>query len=63
MSEQISELQLKQEQCNELASLLVEAWDAMAAVIKVHHLRMHNISPTLIDRIELALEPWEDTQP
>lgn len=47
------------EKLNELAGLLVESWDALSAVVKTHHLRLYNISPTLVKRIETAIEPWK----
>lgn len=43
----------------ELAMLLVESWDALAAAVKVRDLRLYNISPTLVTRIEAAVEPWK----
>jgi len=47
-----------QEKCREMAKLLIESWDALAAIAKDHHLKIHNISPSLVTRIETALEPW-----
>lgn len=44
--------------CVELARLLLEARDALPA-ITIERMRLHNVSPTLADRIEDALEPWE----
>ena len=43
---------------DELVNLLVESWDALAAVVRKEHLRIHGISPTLVQRIEVALKPW-----
>ena len=54
------EIENPQEKCREMAKLLIEAWDALHAVVKQHHLKLHNISPSLVDRIKTSLEPWED---
>jgi hypothetical protein len=43
--------------CEELARLLLECRDALPA-ITVANARLHNVSLTLADRIEEALEPW-----
>jgi len=48
------------DQLNLMARLLVESWDALSAVVKTHHLRLHNISPTLVQRIATAIEPWKE---
>lgn len=45
-----------------LARLLIECRDALPA-ITVTQLRLHNISPTLCDRIDQALEPWLSDSP
>jgi hypothetical protein len=47
------------DKADEMAMLLVESWDALAAVVKQHHLRLHNISPSLVERIKTAIEPWK----
>lgn len=49
--------------CDALAMLLVESWDALAAVVKTHHLQLHGISPTLVSRIKAAIEPWNTGEP
>lgn len=46
------------EQLNLMMRLLVESWDALSATVKKEDLRLHNISPTLVNRIEAAIEPW-----
>lgn len=51
-----------EEKMKELGLLLVEAWDVMHLVVKEHHIKLHKISPTLVDRIEKALEPWATTE-
>jgi hypothetical protein len=43
--------------CIELAHLLLEARDALPA-ITVDRARLYNVSLSLADRIENALEPW-----
>lgn len=43
--------------CNELAYLLLEARDALPAISMVSA-KLHNVSLSLADRIETALEPW-----
>jgi hypothetical protein len=40
-----------------LAQLLIECRDALPALTTVQ-CRLHNISPSLADRIDTALEPW-----
>ena len=47
-----------QEKCKELASLLLEARDALPA-ITLASAKIRGIDLTLADRIEAALEPWE----
>jgi hypothetical protein len=46
------------EQLDLMMGLLVESWDALALTVTNNHLLLCNISPSLIDRIEAALEPW-----
>lgn len=47
----------KCEKCIELAQLLLEARDALPA-ISLSSAKLHNVSLSLADRIENALEPW-----
>ena len=46
------------QKCNELARLLVECRDALPAITK-SQAALHNVSLSLAERIEIALEPWE----
>ena len=48
--------------CNELARLLLECRDALPAISTVAA-RLHNVSLSLADRIEDALEPWRISDP
>lgn len=50
-----------EEKCLELARLLLEARDALPA-ISYASARLHNVSLSLADRIEEALEPWRDDE-
>lgn len=45
----------------ELAKLLLECRDALPA-ISITQARLHNVSLSLADRIEDALEPWRDDE-
>ena len=47
------------EKCDELAMLLLEARDALPA-ITLTSAKLRGIDLTLANRIEAALEPWED---
>ena len=44
--------------CNELARLLLECRDALPA-ISLSSAKLNNVSLSLADRIEDALEPWQ----
>ncbi len=46
--------------CSELAMLLLEARDALPA-ISLASAKLHNVSLSLADRIEHALEPWRQS--
>jgi hypothetical protein len=48
------------EKCKELATLLLEARDALPA-ITLSSAKLHNIRLDLADRIETALEPWRNS--
>lgn len=50
-----------QEKCRELAKLLLECRDALPA-ISLTAAKLHNVSLSLADRIEDALEPWRDDE-
>jgi len=53
----MAKIENPQDKCRELAMLLVEARDALPAISMVAA-RLHNVSLTLADRIEDAIEPW-----
>jgi hypothetical protein len=48
----------KEPRAQEMARLLVECRDALPAISLVSA-RLHNISPTLADRVEAVLKPWK----
>jgi hypothetical protein len=58
MTEKPTNEQEWREKCFELARLLVECRDALPA-ISTTSARLHNVSLSLADRIETAIEPWE----
>ena len=47
------------EKCLELARLLLECRDALPAISQVSA-RLHNVSLSLADRVESALDPWRE---
>lgn len=48
---------------DDMAGLLVESWDALAAVVTRTHFRLYNISPSLVTRIKDVIEPWNTGEP